>query len=188
MLNKRFLQKITGISCVLMALLFFGVVFYSESTVQNFNPFTQTISALGVSSSANLFNTMMISVAIFSFFNSFMFFLLFKNKWFSVASFILSIGILGVGIFPASIKPHHVLAAFTAFLIEPFLIFGSYKLVEKHYKQIVILVGIFLVLASVLFSLGFSKVIGIGLIERMYVYPIFAWEIIFGLYLILFNK
>lgn len=142
------------------------------------------ISDLGIlQPSASIFNASVIILGLLILLSSYFIRLGFNNFLIPLLFAIAGIGAIGVGLFPEDAGEIHVYASFITFLFGGLAAVASYSLVKKPFSYFSVLLGMTSLTALVLFGLEIYLGLGAGGMERMIVYPLLAWAIGFGGYL-----
>ncbi len=106
---------------------------------------------------------------------------------------ISGIGCMGLGLFPANLQPMHSIFTLLAIVFGAFAAIGSYPYQTKPMSIISVALGLMALILSIVFFpylglpvgstetfMGMAK----GSLERWAIYPILAWIIAFGSYLL----
>lgn len=182
------LKKMIGFVLILAAVLFFSTMIYSESNSPGYSAFSNLISELGVGKTAGLFNSTAIITGFALVVLSYFFFKALKKLFFSILFAITGLGIAGVGLFPLTTGLPHEVSAFAAFFGGGLTAVYSAKFFARKIAYVFAFLGFFSLIALGLFALNLDFGLGIGLLERLIVYPFLIWAIIFGIALIWLNK
>jgi hypothetical membrane protein len=115
------------------------------------------------------------------------------TKVFPALLVLTGIGAMGVGVFPANLQPMHSLFTLIAILFGSFTAIASFQIQDTPYSLLSVFLGVMALASAVIFFpylglpvgstetfLGMAK----GTMERLAIYPILAWAISFGAYLI----
>jgi hypothetical membrane protein len=108
----------------------------------------------------------------------------FNVKILTVLLTLTALGFIGVSIFTHNSYSIHFIAAVITFLFGGLSAIYSYKLMKLPFSLINVLLGLMTISVSVLYLIKQYLGLGLGGMERMMVYPILIWEIVFGGYLI----
>ena len=90
----------------------------------------------------------------------------------------------GVGVFPETFGVLHGIVSLTTFLSISFAAIAAYKVERSPLSYFSVLLGIFSLVATILFIGGVYLGLGEGGMERMIVYPVLLWSIAFSGHLI----
>lgn len=142
------------------------------------------ISDLGVGSTAIIFNSSLLVFGMMVLMAAFMFFRRSKFRAFSISLFAAGIGMTGVAVFNEGFGHIHLAFALTAFLFGALSAVLSFKMLRKPLNYLAAFLGLFSLLFLSLFiasySGGAAPFLGIGGEERMIVYAVLMWALIFG--------
>ena len=109
------------------------------------------------------------------------------RKVVTIATGLLGLGVLGVGIFPGNIHPQHPLFAFTAFVAGGLAVLLSAWVTPQPLRAIFAVMGavslLFTVASVFLLEWGPFARLELGGVERWMVYPVLLWLVGFGGYL-----
>ncbi|MFW9966989.1 MAG: DUF998 domain-containing protein [Candidatus Thorarchaeota archaeon] len=171
---------------------FFGLL-AAESWYPGYSSRIDYVSDLGIGPTALLYNASVFLLGAFTVMGSHY---LYKTDEARTLSFLLTlagIGAMGVGIFPGYLQPMHSIFTLIAILFGSFATVASYRHQKKPMAYISIVLGIVALASSIVFLpylglptgstetfLGLAK----GSMERWAIYPILAWIIGYGSYLV----
>ncbi len=116
-----------------------------------------------------------------------------RRRGFVIFFGLFGLGTLLAGVFPETFQPVHELGSFLAFVSGGIAAILAFRFVKSPVRYVSLALGILILawLLPVLFSGPFSRafggVLGSGFTERMAVYPIVIWELVFGTYLMTFG-
>jgi hypothetical membrane protein len=104
----------------------------------------------------------------------------------AIVAFTLASGaaMAGVGLFPETFGVIHGIVSLITFLSISFAAISAYKVERSPLSYFSILLGVFSLVATVLFIDGAYLGLGEGGMERMIVYPVLLWSIAFSGHLI----
>ena len=91
---------------------------------------------------------------------------------------------VGVGVFPESLGVLHGIVSLITFLSISFAAIAAYKVERNPLSYFSVLLGIFSLVATILYVDGVYLGLGGGGMERMIVFPVLLWSIAFSGYLI----
>ncbi len=94
--------------------------------------------------------------------------------------FLAGIGIAGVGFFTETMLVPHLMFFFMAFSFSAVAAVISFKTVTSPFRYFGVILGIFALVALVLFIAGLDFGLGHGGIQRMVIYPALVWYMGFG--------
>jgi hypothetical membrane protein len=192
-LVKRFDKTtLSGGSLLIGGIQWFLGILAAESWYNGYSSRIDYVSDLGTGPTASIYN---LSVFILGALLAFGAFFLFKStdrKLLPVLLTISGIGAMGVGIFPANLQPMHSIATLLAILFGSFAAIGSNTYQSKPMSIIAVVLGLVSLVLAIVFIpylglpmgstitfLGMAK----GSLERWAIYPLLAWIIGFGGYL-----
>ena len=87
---------------------------------------------------------------------------------------------VGVGVFPESFGVIHGIVSVITFLSISFAAIAAYKVERSPLPYFSVLLGVFSLVATILYLDGMYLGLGGGGMERMIVYPVLLWSIAFG--------
>lgn len=177
-------KKTTGALALFAALQFTAAMFVSESLYPDYDRAQNFISDLGVGSTAAIFNTSIILAGILTLAAAYFGYTAYKNIIIPVAVGIVGLSFVGIGVFPEDTGDAHTWASNIAFFLGALIAIGSYKFSEKPAAYLFALLGMISLAAALLYSNGIYFGLGVGLAERVIVYPFLLWAILFGLKLL----
>jgi len=176
--------KLAGAVIFVGTVQFLLALIISEALYPGYSIADNTISDLGVGPSAAIFNSSMFLLGVLIVISAYLIQRSFNSKLFFVLLILTGIGAMGVGLFPANIRPLHTIASLTAFLFEGLSAIASYKLQKPPLSYLAILLGVTTLGALALYGSGTYLGLGKGGIERMIAYPVLLWGVGFGSHLI----
>jgi len=165
----------------------------AESWYAGYSSRIDYVSDLGIGPNAMLYNASVFLLGAFIVMGSYY---LYKTGEARTLSFLLTlagIGAMGVGIFPGYLQPMHSIFTLLAILFGSFATVASYQHQKRPMSYISIVLGVVALASSIVFLpylglptgstvtfLGLAK----GSMERWAIYPILAWIIGYGSYLV----
>jgi len=155
-----------------------------ESLYPNYSVAYNYISDLGVGVTAPIFNSSIILLGLAIIASSKLLYKVFRSKTLSIPLFLTGFGALGVGLFPEG-SPYslHTIMSAATFISAGITATVAYKFTPKPISYISIVMGITSLTALGLFASENYLGIGCGGMERMIVYPVLQWALIFGGYI-----
>jgi hypothetical membrane protein len=93
-------------------------------------------------------------------------------------------GVMGVALFPETAGSIHTLLSLVAFLFGGAAAVASYRMQRRPLSYFSVIIGVFSLVALVLYASGTYLGLGQGGMERMIVYPELVWVLAFGTYLL----
>jgi hypothetical membrane protein len=183
--------RAAGIVLIALAALFLLVIMLAASIAPGYDMHAAAISDLGTfDETALLFNATLVAVGLLNAVAALMLRSWLGRGWILALFLIAGLGAVGAGVFPLdSGGPHGLFAlvAFLAFNIEPLAVA---TIVRGPMRAISLLAGVVGLAFVALMIVGDSGdtaafgAIGHGGTERMIVYPVMAWMLVFGGYLV----
>jgi hypothetical membrane protein len=179
-------RQVPGLALIVGGAQFLIALFLAESLYPDYSVSANFVSDLGVMgmASAPVFNTSVIILGLLGIVAAVLFWRNLSWKALAVTLMLSSIGSVGVGIFPETTGPPHVLAALLAFGFGAISAILSARVTRPPFSYIAAILGgtalIFLIALVLPVSAGYPP----GALERLILYPILIWEIGFGGYLL----
>ncbi len=171
---------------------FLGIL-AAESWYEGYSSRIDYVSELGIGPTALLYNLSVFIMGVFVVAGAFFLYKSQEKQLLPTLLTISGIGAMGVGIFPGYLQPMHSISTLLAILFGAFAAIASYT----HQKKPMSIIAIVLGSMSLILSLVFIPYLGLptgstetflgmakGSLERWAIYPILAWIIGFGSYLI----
>jgi hypothetical membrane protein len=172
----------------------------AEAFYPGYNAGVQEISDLGASvppnsvivePSATIFNTTMLVAGLLVLGATYFLHRAYRDRLLTGVFALLSVGLMGVGVFDGSEVPMHGLFALLTFTTGGFAALAASRVVPRAFRYLSLTVGgfVLLLLASVI-GFGIAGVthpmapLGLGGIERFVAYPVVLWLLAFGGYLL----
>ena len=165
----------------------------AESWYDGYSSRIDYVSDLGTGPTALIYNSSVFLMGLLIVIGSFFLYQARGKKILPALLTLSGIGAMGVGIFPGNLQPMHSIFTLLAILFGAFGTIASYSHQKKPLSYMSIILGMMsLILSFVFFPylglpvgstetfLGIAK----GSMERWAIYPILAWIIAFGSYLI----
>jgi hypothetical membrane protein len=146
-----------------------------------------------VQPSSTIFNSSIIVLGLSMIISSFFILRSTKGRVFSVFLFLAGIGATGVGIFPettgglhgVTMGDIHTIVSFITFFFAGLSAITSFQLVKSTLRYFVIVMGVIVLIALVLFVSGTYLGLGYGGMERMIALPALFWGLAFASSLIM---
>ncbi|VVB75106.1 Uncharacterised protein [uncultured archaeon] len=182
------LKKLIGFLCIFASVQFLLVMLYLESIIPGFDRAKNVISDLGVGSTALAFNSSIILTGAIVIILAFLFLKSSKKLLPFTALVVFGIAIACVGVFPTNIRAPHVTAAIITFVIGPLICIGSYWYSKKPQSYLFVLLWLISIIASISYQFSVLGGTGFGLLERIIVYPLLIWAIVFGIQMVIGKK
>ncbi len=161
-------------------IVFLGIQIAEANFIGDYSTARNYLSDLGVDNdSAVVFNLTMFVSGILITVSSLRLRKLCFSRLLWIALLVYGIGTAGVGVFPGNISPLHGIAAGLLFITGPIAAIASKKYCTKGISRLVVGLGIL----SILFLISFTieqNPSNVGIVERLVVYPITIWLIVFG--------
>ncbi len=193
-LVKRFDKTtISGSSFLIGGIQWFLGILAAESWFDGYSSRIDYVSDLGIGPTASIYNLSVFMLGAFLVVGAFFLFKSTERKHLPVLLTITGIGAMGVGVFPASLQPMHSIATLLAIMFGAFAAIGSYTYQSKPMSIMAVVLGLMSLVLAIVFIpylglptgstvtfLGMAK----GSLERWAIYPLLAWIICFGGYLL----
>lgn len=141
------------------------------------------ISDLGVRAGAGIFNGSAIVLGLLVLGGAYFLDRALHKRWFTGLLVFTAIGVIGVGIFTEDFPGLHTAFSFVAFLGAGLSAIATYRFTTPPLSYLSLFAGLLSLTCLALFAAKVLGSIGIGGMERMIVYPILAWALGFGGYL-----
>lgn len=170
------------------ALIFIGTAWFlmgiivSEALYPGYKV-TKMISDLGVGTTASLFNPTIFGFGLLLIAAAYLLRTAGTNRWFIVLLALTGLGAAGVGIFPETIAIPHAIGAIMVFICGGLCAIMGYRAFTGPWSWFSPVLGIFTLIALVLFVMKIYLGLGAGGMERMIAYPLILWAIGTGAYL-----
>lgn len=184
-------RQVAGSLFVIAVAEFFLGMLFSEALYPGYSISSDTISHLGSmicsagvchfqQPSADIFNTSVTLLGVLILVASLLG--LKEKRAIQVALIIAGLGAMGVGLTLAlhSSPLLHSLVSLVTFVAAGISAILSYSVLSKYLSIISIVLGVVSLLATISFSFGIFAGLGIGGMERLIVYPVLIWGIVFG--------
>ncbi|MFB6086487.1 MAG: DUF998 domain-containing protein [Halodesulfurarchaeum sp.] len=184
-------RRRAGLLLVAVAGTFLAVLVLATAMVPDYSYRTAAISDLGVHpETALFFNASLLVVGVLNLLAGVSFHRIHGNRWLLLTYAIASVGAAGVGLVPLGSGPLHGFFALIAFLFFNLEAIGSGRKTGGTIRKLSVLAGAIGLGFLVAFVLGGSGVtavfgpFGYGGTERMIVYPVLTWALVFGGFLL----
>ncbi len=171
---------------------FLGIL-AAESWYDGYSSRIDYVSDLGIGPTAMIYNLSVFILGAFLVSGAYFLYRSTERKLLPALLVISGIGAMGVGIFPADVQPMHSIATLLAILFGAFGAIASYTYQSKPMSIIAVVLGTLSLVLAIFFIpylglptgstvtfLGMGK----GSLERWAIYPLLAWIIAFGGYLL----
>ena len=185
--------SLSGTLFLIGGLQWFIGLLAAESWYDGYSSRIDYVSDLGTGPTSIIYNSSVFIMGLLIVIGSFFLYQAQEKKLLPALLTVTGIGAMGVGVFPGNLQPMHSIFTLLAILFGAFATIASYSHQKKPLSYISIILGMMsLVLSFVFFPylglpvgstetfLGIAK----GSMERWAIYPILAWIIAFGSYLI----
>ncbi|MEM2069585.1 MAG: DUF998 domain-containing protein [Nitrososphaerota archaeon] len=152
-----------------------------EALYPGYNVAHNYISDLGVGLTAPIFNNSIEFLGILVVISSILLYREYKSRLLSILLFLTGFGATGVGVFPEG-SPYelHTIMSATTFIFAGISAIAVYRFTPKPISLISVVLGIISLTALSLFAFGIYLGLGHGGMERMIVYPVFSWALLFA--------
>jgi hypothetical membrane protein len=165
----------------------------AESWYAGYSSRIDYVSDLGIGPTDMLYNASVFLLGAFLVMGSYSLYNTGEARMLSILLTLAGLGAMGVGIFPGHLQPMHSIFTLIAILFGSFATIASYYNQKKPMSYISLVLGLVAIASSIVFFpylglptgstesfLGMTK----GSMERWAIYPILAWIIGYGSYLI----
>jgi hypothetical membrane protein len=179
---------ISGLLIILGVIQFTILMVVCEALYPNYSVAYNYISDLGAGLTAPIFNSSIILLGIVVVISSRLLYQVFKSRLLSIVLFLTGFGAAGVGVFPEG-SPHnlHTVMSAVTFIFAGVTPITAYRFTPKPISWISIMMGIVSLVALGLFTSENYLGLGHGGMERMIVYPVLLWALVFGGYIMTKN-
>ncbi len=161
-----------GVAEFLLLMLIAEALYPGYSVSRNY------ISDLGVGPTAIIFNSSIIIMGLLLIIAAVLIWGL--SKVFAVTIALTGIGAMGVGIFPETIHPFHLIFALIAFLFASISSYPTIKISRSPGRALWPILGTISLIALILYIMHMYLGLGPGGMERMIVYPNLIWALAFS--------
>ncbi|BDR91916.1 DUF998 domain-containing protein [Vulcanisaeta souniana] len=165
-------------------LIFIGVAEFlllmltAEALYPGYSVSRNYISDLGVGPTAVIFNSSIIIMGLLLIIAAILTWKL--SKVFAVTIALTGIGAMGVGIFPETVHPFHLIFALIAFLFASISSYPTIKISRSPGRVLWPILGTIGLIALILYIMHMYLGLGPGGMERMIVYPNLTWALAFS--------
>jgi hypothetical membrane protein len=173
-------QELAGILVFIGTGEFLTAMMIGASLRPSYSIATNTISDLGVGSTALLFNSSIIILGILVIAAAYLLKGALNSALLSILLVLTGIGAAGVGLFPETTGAAHSVFALIAFVFEGLAAIYSSRFTTRAFGIISVILGVITLAALVLFSTGNYFSLHEGGMERMIVYPSILWALAFS--------
>jgi len=142
------------------------------------------ISDLGIRAGAPIFNGSIILLGLTILLTSWYLYRAFKDRILMIVVFIAGIGAIGVGVFTEDFDIIHSVFSFITFVFAALSAILAFRILRPPLSYLSILLGVASLAALGLYVSKNFLGLGKGGMERMIVYPVLAWGIGLGGYLL----
>lgn len=142
------------------------------------------ISDLGVRAGAPIFNGSIILLGVMILLTSGYLYRAFTDRILTILILLAGIGAIGVGVFTEAFGFIHTVVSFITFVFAALSAIVAFRVLRPPLSYVSILLGAASLVALGLFASENYMQLGVGGMERMIVYPVLAWGIGFGGYLL----
>jgi hypothetical membrane protein len=176
---------ISGLLIILGVIQFTILMVVCEALYPNYSVAYNYISDLGVGLTAPIFNSSIILLGILVIISSWLLYQVFKSRVLSIVLFLTGFGAIGVGVFPEG-SPYnlHTIMSAVTFIFAGVTAITAYRFTPKPISWISIIMGVVSLTSLGLFASENYLGLGHGGMERMIVYPVLLWALVFGGYII----
>ena len=183
-------KRIAGLLFFVGAVVYIFGIIISEAVYAGYSVGQQYVSELGdwskAGNSAPIFNVSATLSGLFVIAGAYFIQRVFKNRLFTSLLAMTGIGSVGIGVFALDVSwQMHSIFAVVTFVSATASVIMSYKFEKSPLSYISVILGAVMLVAGVLGeSFSFYLGLGLGGMQRFFVYPIFLWMLGFGGYLI----
>src|SRR5206468_7417627 len=156
----------------------------AEAMDPSYSVSTNYISDLGVRAGAAVFNTSIILLGVTILATSRFLLRAFKDPILMILVLLAGVGAVGVGVFTEAFGFLHTIVSFITFLFAALSAILAFRVLRPPLSYLSVLLGVGSLLALGLYISKNDFDLGNGGMERMIVYPVLAWGIGFGGYLL----
>ena len=192
-LFNRFENETASGFCFLVGgIQWFLGILAAESWYDGYSSRIDYVSDLGTGPTALIYNSSVFLLGVFVLIGTLFLYRIQKKRLLPGLLVVCSVGIMGVGVFPANLQPMHSVATLLAILFGSFAAVASFTHQTKPISVISVVLGLMSFILAMVFIpylglpygstetfLGMAK----GSLERWAINPILAWIIAFGGYL-----
>ncbi len=185
--------RLSGYLIFIAGLQWFIGLLAAESWTPDYSNRIDYVSELGIWEMATLYNASIFLLGVLLTIGAYLLYQEGKARLFTIMIAVTGIGAIGLGIFPGYAQPMHSIATLVAIIAGIFSAITSFQLQKKPVYYISLTLGLIALFSVIIFFpylglptgstetfLGMAK----GSMERWAIYPILAWAISFGSYLI----
>lgn len=176
-------RTLAGLLFLVGSVQFLLAMLVGEGMRPDYSISTNTISDLGVQSTALLFNTSIVILGLLILAAAYLYHGTHKRLWITVPFLLAGIGPIGVGLFPETTGTPHLVFAFISFFFGGLLALLIAFQTRPPFRYLSLVLGVVGLVALVLYATHTYLGIGDGGMERMIAYPVLFWGIAFGGYL-----
>lgn len=156
----------------------------AEAVYPGYSVSENFISDLGVGPAAAVFNPSIFIVGLAILGSAWFLLRAYKDRLLSIVVALAGIGAMGVGIFTEDFPAVHGVAALVAFVFSALAAILTIRIIRPPLAYLSILLGVLSFAALALFVSGNYFALGKGGMERMIVWPVLAWGMAAGGYLL----
>jgi len=185
-------ETVSGFCFLVGGIQWFIGILAAESWYDGYSSRIDYVSDLGTGPTALIYNASVFLFGVFVLIGTIFLYRMHKKKLLPSLLLICSIGIMGVGVFPANLQPMHSVATLLAILFGSFAAVASFTHQTKPLSVISVVLGLMSFILAMVFipylGLPYGSTetflgMGKGSLERWAINPILAWIIAFGGYL-----
>jgi hypothetical membrane protein len=181
--NTTHSTRLSGLLLAAGAVQFLLGLVLAESLYPNYSVSNHFISDLGVGAAAWLFNGSVFLLGVMVIGAAYFLYRSFDEIGMAGAMAMAGIGAMGVGIFPETAGPIHVVVSFVTFFFGGVAALLTYRLKLGRVEALLCaLLGLVSLTALGLFAARITLGLGVGGMERMIAYPILLWSVAAGGY------
>jgi Predicted membrane protein len=173
-MNRR--VRLSGVLLVVGTTQFWAFTLLAEELYKGYNLNYNYISDLGVGPTSFIFNGSVIALGILVLMSG----ILIGRKSLTTLFVIGGLGMIGVGIFPETTGPPHLISALLAFLFSSLASFPATRMVRGSVRVLFPILGLTSLISLALFVFKVFGTLGPGGVERFIVLPDLIWATSFG--------
>ncbi len=176
-------RRVSGVLAFIGASQFSVALIVAEALYPGYSVSNNIISDLGVGATAALFNSSVLLLGAMVVGSAYFARRAFGSYLFTVLVGVAGLGVIGVGVFPETVRPTHQIASIIGFIFAGLAAVASVKFQRQPLNYFSVLMGLVSLGAFLLFFNRTYLGLGPGGMERIIVYPVLLWAVGFGAYL-----
>lgn len=176
-------RRVGGLLLFLAATQFFIGLMWAAARHPGYSIAENYISDLGVGPAAPIFNGSVILLGVLVLAASYFLQEAYRRPAYTALFLLVGAGAVGVGVFTEDFGLLHGIFSLVAFLFGGVVALAAAWLVRSPFRYVSLGLGVLALLALVLFLTEIYLGLGVGGMERMIAYPVLAWGMAYGGYL-----